>query len=180
MWRWWRNIQFLECRILLSRIHSLTKKLFRVASWYNAVLQPRLCVREAFYSEIILGTKYSVSSVFLDLHMVQGHGLSTKYIICSEKILGTKYSLPGMFSFLWEAFDPGLKEKSAKCYSVPRTHSVCLKKKMLFREHSQNSTEVVRKTKVVIFLFPRTFSVLHKSCSVCVLGIVWSVSSIFL
>ena len=164
MWRWWRNIQFLECRILLSRIHSLTKKLFWVASRYNAVLQPRLCIQEAFYSEIILGTKYSVSSVFLDLHTVQGHGLSTKYIICSEKILGTKYSLPGMFSFLREAFDPGLKEKSAKCYSVPRTHSVLLKKKSCsentlgtaqkwylkpkrlffgFREHSRYCTKVV-------------------------------------
>ena len=161
MWRWWRNIQFLECRILLSRIHSLTKNLFRVASWYNAVLQPRLCIREAFYSDIILGTKYSVSrvfsavlqprlcireafysdiilctkysvsSVFSDLHTVQGHRLSTEYIICSEKILGTKYSLPGMFSFLRDAFDPELKEKSAKCYSVPRTHSVRLKIKNL-------------------------------------------------
>ena len=63
--------------------------------------------------------------------MVQGHGLSTKYIICSEKILSTKYSLPGMFLFLREAFDPGLKEKSAKCYSVPRKHSVLLKKKKI-------------------------------------------------
>ena len=107
----------------------VNKKVVPSSSRYNAVLQPRLCIRKAFYSEIILGTKYSVLSVFSDLHTVQGHGLSTKYIICSEKILGTKYSLPGMFSFLREAFDPGLKEKLAKCYSVPRTHSVRLKKK---------------------------------------------------
>ena len=90
-----------------------------------------------FIPRLSLALKYSVSSVFSDLHTVQGHGLSTKYIICSEKILGTKYSLPGMFSFLREAFDPGLKEKSAKCYSVPRTHSVHLKKNVVPRTLSE-------------------------------------------